>query len=253
MRDALRTALRGLTGPRLGAAFGGAAGAAFDIENVLFYNVGCSAFRACSGAELYFERRFIASSAPSGRNWACSHEYRTGSFARSWAARDPGIQFRLSGDGPLPATAARYWAATHRARVDDGDRLPATAPLSLKLELSSTRPVNLTEVVKKATDGICAALHSYEGPSLSEVSGRASNLLEIDAETTARWMTRPGALGPRRFVWPFGRHLQWSPADDRLVAVEMTWERGDSSNWSVAVALSEAAPTAGSARSVAQL
>lgn len=244
MRDALRSALGGLSGSRLLAAFGGPAGANFDIENVLFYNVGCAAFRACSQQELYFERRFVASSSPSGRSWRWSHEYRTDVMPKSWTSTERELEFKLNGEGSLPATAGEYWRAAHMSNVSAEDDLPGGVPLLLRLHLSSGRPVNLTEAVKKVTDGICSALHTYVGTRLDDVASRAGTILDIRPETAKEWLTRAGALGPRQYVWPFGGNLQWSPADERLVAVEMSWSPSGSNAWALDVTLSGAEPTA---------
>jgi len=244
MRDVLRVALARLRGPRLRASFGGIAGAAFDIENVLFYNVGCSAFRGCAQTELYFERRFAPAMAPSGRAWLWSHEYRIDELCKSWAPSGHKAELRLSGNGAIPTTAAEYWRAAHLARSGDGQRLSVSAPLFLSLQLSSPRPVNLTEAVKKVTDGICSALHSYEGSRLEAVAARAATSLQVSPAVATEWLTRHGALGPRQFVWPYRQSLQWSPADERLVAVEMSWSTSGLNAWTMAVELSGAEPTA---------
>ena len=240
MRDALKVALASLRGDGLHAVFGGAAGASFDLENVLFYNVGCAAFRPGAHSSLYFERQFNAEISPSGRRWAWSHRYQTTPLAKSWVPVSGGVEVVLRGTGGLPKSAGEYWLVTGMARGEAPDPLPLDAPLLLKLKLNSSSRVNLTDAVKKMTDGICSAMHSYVGSDVDAVAVRIGLLLGMDSNKARSRLLRPGALGPKRFVWLYGQKVQWSPSDERLVAVEMSWAPSESRDWSVGVALSEA-------------
>jgi len=240
MRDALRVELRRLGGGSITAWLCGPAGSGFDIENVLFYNVGCSAFTGCARRRLRFERRREPSIAPSGNSWTWHHHYTTADVRSAWRYRFEGVELRLGGRGPLPATAAAFWAATQRADTVRAEQPSLTSPLLLRLGLRSARQPNLTEIVKRTTDGVCSALHSYSGSAAEEVALRAASATAVSVALAQEWLQRPGPLGPRTFVWPFGANLQWSPNDDRLVAVELSWEHSAAEDWSLDVGLHEA-------------
>jgi hypothetical protein len=239
MRNELRDAVRALRGPTLFAAFEGAGGT-FDLENVLFYNVGCSAFSGCGTERVRFERRFVVSTAPGRLPKPWHHWYSTLSTAPAWVSNGRRTQLELSGAGKPPGSAAAYWLAAHSVRTP-GDAW-IDGPLTLELHFSSSVALNLVDAAKKAIDGVLASLHQYAGSRSDDVSTRAASQLGIAAEEAARMLAMSGPLGPRQFVWPFGQNLQWSPADDRLVAIDLYQTHRELPGWGLTVELAEAAP-----------
>ena len=239
MRDDLRGALSRLHGDALYALYSGPPDGTFDLENVLFYNVGCSVFRPVATRCIRFERSHSSPPAPTGRTLRWHHLYTTDRPSPRWSASRDGVELRLQGAGRLPATAAAWWAAAHSAHADAHANLDV-APLALDLHLTSMQPVNLTERVKKLTDGLLCALHSASAPPSEQLVLRIASVTGLPPTHVFRNLSRSGPMGPAKFVWPYRQGLQWSPADDRLVSVNMTWSQSTGNEWSLVARMSAA-------------
>lgn len=107
-------------------------------------------------------------------------------------------------------------------------------PIAVRLGISAPPSVQLSlpALVKPLMDGFASALHSYEGGQLEEVAARvAAQLGEPMAVVRALLKQATAAvLGPRAVPHLRGRSLQWSPADDRVIAGEVVrepWQGGD--------------------------
>ena len=94
------------------------------------------------------------------------------------------------------------------------------------------------KIIKPLVDGVIAALHTHDGTALADVSDRlraqlpgsdASDIAQLpgsDASDIAQRLVDDDAavLGPRRLVWPRASGVQWNPADDLCVALELRVE-----------------------------
>jgi hypothetical protein len=78
----------------------------------------------------------------------------------------------------------------------------------------------LPELVKPLTDAFMSALHCYKGNQLDEIVRRLSVRLPCAPDAARRLLLaeKPAPLGPRAVPHLVKDRLQWSPADDRLVA-----------------------------------
>ena len=234
MRDALHAEIRGLSGHRLTAWLAGPKGFASDIENLLFSNVGRSAFSDCCQEYVRFERRFTVAASPSRRIWKWHHHYGIAKEPPAWVPAEEGTDVHMEGKGELPGSRELLWAEAHRGRGALVRAGPGS-PLMLTIRLRTPHLVNLVHVLKPIADSVCCSLHSYVGALLPEVGRRASELCGEEEPTVLRWLARDGPLGPARFVWPYGSRLQWSPEDDRIVAVEVYGTATGKQRWSVRV------------------
>lgn len=241
MRDALHAEIRALSGPRLNAWLAGPKGTGADVENLLFSNVGRSAFTECCQEAVRFERRFTVGASPSRRIWKWHHHYGLSEEAPAWAPIGEGTDVHMEGKGDLPNRPETLWAEAHRGR---GALVPTARdkPLILTVRVRSPGPLNLVHVLKLLNDSICCSFHSYIGALQPEVARRAADICGEDEETVIQWLARDGPLGPARFVWPYGSRLQWSPEDDRIVAVEISGTATGKARWIVDATLSEAKP-----------
>ncbi len=79
-------------------------------------------------------------------------------------------------------------------------------------------------LVKVLVDGVVSALHTHDASQLAPISERLGRRLRTSpAEVAALLSANPsGVLGERRLVWPFGDFVQWNPADDAIVHLQMT-------------------------------
>jgi hypothetical protein len=86
--------------------------------------------------------------------------------------------------------------------------------------------LSLPALVKPLTDGFVSALHFYEGKQLDEVATRLGTQLGEPMAVVRALLEQATAavLGPRAVPYLRGASLQWSPADDRIMAGEVVRE-----------------------------
>lgn len=202
-----------------------------DIENILSYNLGTGALRAAAAHGLILERSFAASP-------AAPHHYRYELVADPWPWRCWRTTELLAGitlDAPLSLftepKAGRWWLAARRGDIatrSTRSRPPAAYALSITVSPPAGWRGSLSELIKPLTDGIVSALHSHAGP-VDRIVDRASS---IDPTLTAGELTallaqsRPAPLGAVRLVTPRAAGVQWLPADDGIVALDVRMAAG---------------------------
>ena len=229
------SALRG-TGLPLHAQYRSAVREHCDTENILFYNLGTSAFAAATAAGVHFERGYVVPACPVD---LCSeplhyHRYETRSDTNglfhlwretSQLARFDCLLPRLSAD-TKPATV---WLAMHQA----SGLVPASAvwrgefALQLKLRVPEIHASPVT-VVKPLLDGVIAAFCAYEGTRLMIAAERVAAQLGLDAQRAAELLTDQSRalLGYYELVVPRATSVQWQPPDDRCMACDLRLEIG---------------------------
>jgi hypothetical protein len=233
-RDELHAAIRGLhPDPVLYCAYTALDPSVCDVENVLLYNVGLSAFSHLGVTSVVAERFFAS---PPGRRRATAaldhhHLYRCGtSTARlSWATV---ATWAPSGLEP-PFAIERVGSALRRSAVPVRAIDPAGVRLSIELDVQHphlARTATALSVMKTLIDGAIASLHTHNGEALREVAVRlATRLDRYPTDIAEELMDQSVAvLGSRRLLWPFGRFVQWNPADDRIVRLRIQLRPGDS-------------------------
>ncbi|OLT18174.1 hypothetical protein BJF78_12050 [Pseudonocardia sp. CNS-139] len=231
-RRELAAACRGLTarpGQVLHACYAAADTRVVDLENVLTYNLGPGAVRAAARYGLVLER------APAPDDGRHHYRYRVvdaGTRWSYWAAGEPLGSVRLlvpsAGvrglfTGP---TAGRWWLAARRAGVTAAVR-SAAVPGRLALRVTVAPPEgwrgSLAGLLKPLTDGLVAAVHAHEGP----FDGLVERASAVDPDLTPGEFEallqepREAPLGRVRLVVRWGATLQWLPADDRIVALDV--------------------------------
>jgi hypothetical protein len=207
-RTALVQALRsmhGSPGEQLHAVYTSTAGQDADIENVLVYNVGASAFAPVASGELLLERA-IADPPPSASRLPHHSVYELRSRGEPWAhwtVRRTVASFGLARI-PRPTAGLKPGPVWH-AVVHDGSGFddPLIARLSAQLGIAPSALRRL--------------------------------LLENDH----------AMLGPRRLVSTWRQGVKWNPADHRLLAIRLATEiAGDpgDARWRLSGTISEIVP-----------
>ena len=233
--------LRARDNELLHAAFASAEGEGFDIENVLFYNVGAGCFSASCADGVRFERAFEVPAPPAG-TFAHHHRYEIvpgdGGF-RHWrltrvVAELETARFRGLGTSSKPPLA---WQAAKHGVVQVSDRLAERDVYAarLTLEVPQGALVNVAGIAKPLLDGLLAGLDQHDGSELDYLAGVVAGELGSDPREVADLlMTADGAVfGPRRLLWRRGAGVQWNPADDLCVAVEILVRRVRDLDWRI--------------------
>lgn len=218
-----------------------------DVENVLFYNVGPGIFAALASAGLRFERVF-SKPPPSPINIRKPMQhYQRYSFAPKatgfsyWKvdhllARWQGVGYRRTA-GRLDVASVwrsmKLGAGSGQVMVESMSEVPL-ARLALNVVVHIPRGIhfNLAVAIKPIFDGIVAAFHKHDGSDEDIIVGRLAGQLSVK-EGEVISLLRNGLeplLGTRRLVWPWGKSVQWNPADDLLVAAQMLIEQNSSTD-----------------------
>jgi hypothetical protein len=204
-----------------------------DVENVLFYNVGTSAFRALTGRMLRFERIAGAPPVPptkldfDARHYVRYHPVLSNARSHDADARPVVAEARIAlRDVGEMKNLASLWRSFKVAMISGADRDSLIGkPFEIQLAIAAPaqcRP-KLVEVMKPLIDAFISALHFYRGNQLDAVTSRLSQRLAAPPDLVRRLLLRSetAALGARAVPYLRGEGLQWSPADDLLVAGEL--------------------------------
>ena len=214
-------------------------GGHFDVENVLIYNVGPSAFGRSAGYELVVERRLGPVPPPPRPLEGSAHHYVYAIVERempwrSWSTIQRLASFE-SEDVRSQAEIARpasVWLATRRGDTKVHGTANDSSPIGLELtvELPQGARVNLAALAKPLIDGTIAGFHEHDdSASLDLVASRVGAQISAPAEEVRLLLSRnaAGILGSRRLLWPWRDGVQWNPADDRCLAVRIRHEPRD--------------------------
>lgn len=237
-RQALRAAIGELppaAGRTLVGRYASADARRCDVENLLLYNVGLSAFAHLQARDLVLVRSTLPRPPPDGTSKALGHHHRYDLADTRPPAPSGPVVARL-GATPLrrPLRVESVWYDVRsRGHVDVGDGAGALLGVEVTVHRppTSSRP-GLVSMVKAVVDGLVSALHTHDGSQLDVVAERLGARLKVPRERVADLLSAnpAGVLGLRRLLWPFRDFVQWNPADDIIAwlrvrdAPSRTWE-----------------------------
>ena len=207
-----------------------------DVENVLFYNVGTSVFRNVAKRAVRFARISTQPPAPPlVLEFEAKHYVRYETLTR---------EARFDTDANQPAVAQAHIALrdigemkslailwqSFKGAMAPGARMESLIGKPFEVRLVISAPARcqpkLVEVMKPLLDAFISALHFYQGAQLDAVTARVSARLAIAPDHVRSLLlhAETAVLGPRAVPYLRGDGLQWSPADDLLVAGELRLE-----------------------------
>jgi hypothetical protein len=206
----------------------------YDVENIVFYNVGTSSFAHLQCKRIHFERVVSpvpASSDTDGGKWNHYLSYillnEGGEFTHWEPIRLLAEWEDLSCGGTTsPYNVVRVWyglklgAGTGRVqRLVASEIAPTNLGLEVRIHAPKNTRLNLTSAIKPVCDGIMASFSKHDGSFMDSVTKRLAPALGIDHEEFEYLLQDEGLalLGTRRLVWPRGKGVQWNPNDDLLV------------------------------------
>ena len=233
MRAGLRDAIAQLSADShlaLRATYTSPLGGRFDVENVLLYNVGTSAFARSAGSELVVERTAGPTPIPPSPLEGSAHHYAyaitEGDIPwQTWSIVRRLASFESVEVASLAAAArpSSVWLAIRRGSTADLTATDASSAIGLEMgiELPASAPTNLAALAKPLIDGVISAFHAHDDPrTLDLVAERvAAQIGAPAAEIRSLLQQNESAiLGSRRLLWPWREGVQWNPADDRCAA-----------------------------------
>lgn len=238
-RAALRSAIRRLSpvpGQALTASYTSLDASFCDAENILFYNVGASAFGELAATAIRFEREHSSPAATSsGRPFPHRQTYRVGPVVPARSEQPIcSMEFplpRLSGDLKPHAV---WWEASRSVVTRSGE---STGAFEVRVDIELPRRVaNLTAVLKPLLDGLISALHSDRKRSPEAISRLSAKMGWLPEEIVAR-LESPGAafLGPRDLLQVYRGFVKWNPADELCEVGTVTQRIGSASRAQVRI------------------
>lgn len=225
----------------------------FDVENVLFYNVGTGYFARSARWGLRFERSFAepppmyeGAVAPNYQSYRL--EPKQEGFTH-WTASHRLAEWDSVSCRPISAgtRAESVWYDMKRGTIrvlgGTGQGVKRFG-LALTIHAPNGSMLNLAAVVKPFFDGVVASFHQHDDAADKEVSRRLAlslgvGLNEIHAALQDR---ERNILGTRRLLWPWGDYVQWNPADDSCAAGSLMLEHSE--RWHLSGQLFEVAGSA---------
>jgi hypothetical protein len=227
LRAQLRTGIRVIVpndGKCLYAAHATARLDSFDLENVLFYNIGAANFAHIARNAIRFE---LAPRLSSGHEWSYALEATECTF-KHWRLSEAVVKWNKQ---PIANTlsggtkAGVYWRAIKSAQVTLHTR-ELLGQFALRIRLRAPlgpRAINLAGLMKPLLDGLIAGFHSHGKEIEQELLLRIASQIgpAVSEKQIRQWMTAAGPLGARILFGKSG----WNPRDNDCVAVELMVER----------------------------
>ncbi len=112
--------------------------------------------------------------------------------------------------------------------------IDSSTPFGVQVTINTpVARISLSHTIKPLLDGIISSFHNHDGSNMDEIAERLSGLLKLSKEDTAALLANStiAVLGRRRLLNPFGKGLQWNPADHMCVAAKVTVQIDN--DWSI--------------------
>ena len=244
MRDELRLAINEISpdGNGLYAAYISESDQFCDVENVLLYNIGASAFKTLSSYGLCFERGFDPAPVSDTNNLALSHyyHYSQGSAFRLWEENKTLASWQKIALPTLTSTSKphMFWYALKTGDVRCAHHVAPLKQfgLDIRLRLPETAWCNLAVLIKPLLDGVISAFHEQDVPCENIMLQRLAALTGssvAEAERLLFAVVYP-VLEARPIVSAYRQGIIWNPEDDACVACRVTVQRSaDNKSWSM--------------------
>ncbi|MFO0941758.1 MAG: hypothetical protein U0930_13460 [Pirellulales bacterium] len=222
-RNELAMAIRAMTVPDacvLHATYVSQDASFFDVENVLFYNVGNGCFATATMEGLSFVRReAVPATTKSGQRFAHFHEY---CFKPIPSKTSDELGLTISFELPCLSKVNEVWWFATGAHPAPQFSINGPFFLSVHIE-TSKRPVNTATILKPLLDGVIASLHSQSNPTEIAVNRLAEALARDAQDVQSRLIKPPNPiLGQRRLLSEYRNSIKWNPADHLCHHCELT-------------------------------
>lgn len=207
----------------------------FDLENVLFYNIGAKPFQPLAAVRIFAQNCSKPTSDECGEETEFLHQYTYKICSIEictdfWKSRALAVEWK-----PVPVSASfsknkaiDYWRALRKNpdKIKRHCKIPeGFFGVKIKLSVPKTRGVNLPSVIKPLLDGIICAFHSADD-RLQKEAGLVADRLGISKQLLLS--ADYDVLGACRFIYSYrGTSVKWNPQDDCCLAFEIEVEHSD--------------------------
>jgi hypothetical protein len=248
MRNSLRSCIKGLNSGNdtiLNAVYSSTQEGAFDVENVLLYNVGSNGFGHLCNNGLHFERRMVLPPEVQIELMKTPMHYHLYSVV----TKDTKFNYWKKGKNlacwaDIPCIPLRgeikphsIWCAMKNGfvEVNDDHYSPSLYGVQIKVKAPFGTKINLAAIVKPVLDGIISSFHTHNGSDIIEISERLAKILGENKQGVEKMLmdTQMNTLGTRNLLHKFGQNIQWNPADDTCVTADILFDNSIDGGWSL--------------------
>jgi hypothetical protein len=191
----------------------------FDLENVLFYNVGTSNFSNLLTSGLT-ARIILQAPSVTSEEIAFPYLQKYSAVCKPNTVPDepPTLSFELPEKVSLSKPDRVWWAASQGTA---GKSLSLTGRFGMVVEYPSSR-FRIHNAMKPLLDGIIAAMHSCDEADSNAID-RLAKKNSWEADKVNQYLKSPSCpiLGPRKVLHLYREHIKWDPADDRCTEFKL--------------------------------
>jgi hypothetical protein len=246
LRNTIRSHLKFLSGEGvfLHALYKSMDQSFFDVENVLFYNVGPSAFSHLNIKTLQFERAFEH---PSFVNEEQHYEHyqsykiieQDGKMSAYWTKEYTLATWENIAIPKLSSEIKPHsiWHVMKTGSFKIQDRIKSNY---YGLEVTIKPPLhtqfNLVSVIKPLLDGIISAFHHHDSSELDKVVYRLNNYTNLPTKEIEHLLldSSNSILGARNLIQPYRNGVKWNPEDDAFQFIKINVQPQHlNSGWSI--------------------
>lgn len=191
----------------------------FDVENILFYNVGTGVFSSLELEELQFELHF--------RPEENVYTYNYQLFQDSSPLTEPNKTLcRFSARNvsfKIDHKPFYYWLLLHHGEWELEAPYTQGSELSLTIEIGVPSLLrNMVSIMKPLLDGIIAVLH-YQPEVNPEVINRLKDKTSLEGHKLASLFEPKdySLLGERQLISIFRKGVKWNPQDELCTQVKL--------------------------------
>lgn len=208
-----------------------------DVENILLYNIGTGTFKQLCQQGVYLERRIESPPEPPIQlegNDLHHHIYSTGdetTLTPYWVKKDDLVCWTNVPCRPLIGEVKPHdiWYTMKSGFINAYPHKPESLNqtyygISIKVMAPLSTKINLAGVLKPLLDGIISSFHSHIDikRDVNVFKRLATRLKKDEFEIKNKLSeTKNAVLGSRCLLHPFGKGIQWNPADDLFTQIKV--------------------------------
>jgi hypothetical protein len=215
-----------------------------DVDNLLFYNVGTAYFQQ-KGAGVRLERSFSqvppqpqGSKVESVQHYQCYISESKEKCFEYWLPTRTLIQWDsiMTADKVEAFNKSKnpvfFWFAVKSGSiqaVSELQRVPSAFGIRLKICVPRHIQFSFIDLLKPMLDGAIGAFHQHDGTNEEFIAKHLASVLDIKTHDVIFYLEEDtcAVLGNRTLFWLRQNGLQWNPADDLCVVVELLVESSD--------------------------
>ncbi|OLS33873.1 hypothetical protein [Bacillus sp. MRMR6] len=216
----------------------------FDVENVLFYNVGPSAFSHLNIKTLLFERAFEQPSIVNEeQHYKHYQSYKIieqdEHMSANWMKEKTLATWENVAIPKLSSEIKPHsiWYAMKTGSLKIQERINSNY---YGLEVTIKPPIhtqlNLVSVIKPLLDGIISAFHHHDSSDIDEVVNRLNHYINLPTKEIEHLLldSSKTILGPRNLIQPYRNGVKWNPEDDAFQFIKIKVDsQHQNSDWNI--------------------